>query len=235
MMTFEEFKELALNSKYPENKYIYRVDVLMMSIPLKKIFELQHFVVGNNQHFYYLDKESAEERVKAVACPEKRNPQLYAVYIYEFPIDMDTARTQFQRVWVYDRSGNLLDHSKATEVVHDIEHPSAKYRGRERESIRFKAGDVVDVIVGGIVRRGIVVSLPTTIEEYSMDDCYKVVTSCRFPELIYPRTWQVLPVSFPISMRLREELINAYHEIISTPANQHKKSAIGLDELLEML
>ena len=102
-MKFEEFKELALKPEYPENECIYRVDVLSIEDPLKEIFEKNHFSVEIDQRFFYLDKEAAEIKVKQIGIFNSYNTDIYAIYMYELPINKDVSSDQFQRVWSYDR------------------------------------------------------------------------------------------------------------------------------------
>ena len=260
-MTFEEFKKQALNPGYPENECIYRVDVLSVEDPLKEIFEKTNFKVEVSQRFFYLDKEAAVMKVKQIGTSHSYNTRIYAMYIYELPINKDVANDQFQRVWSYDRFGCLISHSYATEVIDDIEHPSAKYRGRDKEAIRFKPGEIVEVYdrEREIVASGIVAKTPLSIEEcwkklkqmekecvvaglpteranenywlYAIDDSYLVLLPNHFPSSLTPRSWEVFPITFPVSNILREKLNKEYYNYISN----HSNGNCTFQELMDML
>lgn len=161
-MTFEEFKKQALNPDYPENECIYRVDVLSVKDPLKDIFEENHFKAMVSQRFLYLNKEAAEMKVKQIGSANSHNTSIFAIYLYELPRNKDVANDQFQRVWSYDRFGCLICLSYATEVIDDIDHPSAKYKGRGKESIEFEPGEIVEVYdrKNGVIARGMVANSP---------------------------------------------------------------------------
>lgn len=264
-MKFEEFKELALKPEYPENECIYRVDVLSVKDPLKEIFEKKYFRVEIAQRFFYLDKEAAESKVKQIGTSNSYNTRIYAMYIYELPINKDVSSDQFQRVWSYDRFGSLVSHSYATEVIDDIEHPSAKYRGRDKEAIRFRPGDIVEVYnrEHEVIARGIVVKTPLSIEEcwekleqvrnecvaeglppesvsdnywvYAIDDGYFLIFPDQFPSSITTRSWDVFPVVYPIANSLREEIYKEYAEYVSNHSIKDKKGNCSFQELMDML
>ena len=264
-MTFEEFKELALKPEYPENECIYRVDVLSVEDPLKEIFEKTNFKVEVSQRFFYLDKEAAVMKVKQIGTSHSYNTRIYAMYIYELPINKDVSNDQFQRVWSYDRFGCLISHSYATEVIDDIEHPSAKYRGREKEAIRFIPGDIVEVYdrKHEVIARGIVVKTPLSIEECwekleqvkkecvaeellpesvsdnywvsAIDDSYFLIFPQQFPSSITTRSWYVFPVVYPMANSLREEIYKEYAEYISQKDEKGDNGTCSFQELLDML
>ena len=264
-MKFEEFKELALKPEYPENECIYRVDVLSIEDPLKEIFEKNHFSVEIDQRFFYLDKEAAEIKVKQIGIFNSYNIHIYAIYMYELPINKDVSSDQFQRVWSYDRFGSLISHSYATEVIDDIVHPSAKYRGRDKEAIRFKPGDIVEVYdrQHEEIVRGIVVKTPLSIEECwekleqvkkecvaeelppesasdnywvsAIDDGYLVLLPTHLPLSLTPRSWDVFSITFPVPNILREKFNEEYYEYISSHTIKDKKGNCNLQELIDML
>lgn len=248
-MTFEEFKDSALNPIYPENKCIYCLEVLTVEKPLKEIFEASRFHVEVSQRFFYLDKEAAEMNVKMLGAENSHLTPIFAIYLYEKPINKNVSNDQFQMVWSYDRFGNLIDHSYATEVMEDIDHPSAKFRGREKESIRFKPGEIVEIYHREykMIIRGIVAKSPLTIEAcwkqlkqvekeckikglstenanenywlYPIDDCYKVLLPFSLSSST-PRAWDVFPVSFPMPLSVREKLYETYREYVSEEGNK---------------
>ncbi|MDE7420960.1 MAG: hypothetical protein K2N35_12205 [Muribaculaceae bacterium] len=84
-------------------------------------------------------------KVKILGAEKSHLTPIFAIFLYELPINKDVSNNQFQMVWSYDRLGNMIDHSYSTEVIEDIDHSSAKYRGREKESIRFKPGEIVEI------------------------------------------------------------------------------------------
>lgn len=264
-MTFEEFKGLALNPGYPDNECIYRMDVLSIKEPLKDIFEENHFKVVVSHSFFYKDKETAEMEVKRIGASNTYNTPIFVVYIYELPVNRDVANDQFQRVWSYDRFGCLISSSYATEVIDDIDHQSAKYRGRNKESIRFKPGEIVEVYYRKheVIARGVVAKVPMTIEEcwekqkqieyeclaeglpaecsldayyvYGIDDGYLVLLPNHFPSSLTPRSCDVFPATLPLPQRLRDKLQEKYEEYCSENNRNENKGNCSFEELIDML
>ena len=170
--------------------------------------------------------------------------QLYALYIYELPINCDISCDQYQRLWVYDRTGNLNAQSVCAAMIKELDHTSARFRGRYAESIRFKPGDIVEVYDRDKkqVRLGVVVKQPPTIEQcwemrkavekaciaesigientddnywhYTLDDCYCVVYGPD-SRISYPHTTDVLPLMYPVSDALRQHFAECYHLAIN--------------------
>lgn len=121
------------------------MDLLYIKDPLKEILDDYNYRVEVKQSILYLDEDSAKEKMRHITARTSQISPLYAIYIYEFPINRDVSNEQFQRVWVYDRMGALIDRSYATEVIEDVDHTSSKFREREFQSIRFKPGEIVEV------------------------------------------------------------------------------------------
>lgn len=167
-MTFKEFKALALNPPYIEQETVYRVDVhcYNKSSEESEVHNTQ-FEVRRNHSFVFSDLSSAQCKLKQVISDEELKDTLYAVYIYQLPIGKDISDDLYQRLWVYDRLGNLNGQSCCTAIVEDLDHLSAKFRGHETESIRFNPGNIVEVYdrEHGIARLATVIDRPMSIEQ----------------------------------------------------------------------
>lgn len=227
-MIFDEFKSLALNSPYIERKCIYRVDIHRHIQSLEEIKNVTNFEVKLSQSFMCVDMPSFQHLIHKLAYKMCYNQNLYALYVYELPINEDVLFNQYQRLWVYDRKGDLNTQSVCETILHELHFSSAKFRGRDPDSIRFKQGDVVDVYdrEKNRVRRGVVVKQPPTIEKcwemrkevekaciaegvdaentddnywlYSIDDCYWVAYEAD-SKLSYPHTTDVFAPMYPVS------------------------------------
>ncbi|MDE6377608.1 MAG: hypothetical protein K2K72_02575, partial [Duncaniella sp.] len=141
-MTFNEFRELALTPPYIEQKCVYRVDVHRNShFPWERLSDKTQYKVRLTESFIYLSLDNAEDKMKELI----ERPDLYATYIYQLPIGKNISYDLYQRLWVYDRFGNLNGQSCCTAIMEDLNHPSAKFRGHNANSIRFKPGDIVEI------------------------------------------------------------------------------------------
>ncbi len=167
-MTFEEFNKLALNPPYIEQKSVYRVDVhCHIKSSKEREPDWTQFEVRRTQSFVYTDFNSAQCKLKQIIGDEELIDTLYAVYIYQLPIGKDISNDLYQRLWVYDRLGNLNGLSHCTTILEDLNHSSAKFRGHEIASIHFNPGDIVEVYDRelGVVHLATVIKGPMTVEQ----------------------------------------------------------------------
>ena len=98
------------------------------------------------------------------------------------------------------------------------------YRGRKIEDIRFKVGDIVEVVDGNYANLGIVGALPLTTDRYSRleddaeecehpshfldenDDCYLVYTLGETGSHIHPVCYTVFPPTHPVPKKIAAQL-----------------------------
>ena len=107
------------------------------------------------------------------------------------------------------------------------------YRGRKIEDVRFKVGDIVEVVEGDYADLVIVGALPLTTDKYSRleedpeecehpshfldesDDCYLVYTLGEVGSHTHPVCYSVFPPTHPvpenIAAQLRENLCSLNH------------------------
>lgn len=166
-MTFEEFKELAINPKYPDEKVIYRIDVYERETneiqgDLKlgcEVFLKCEYLASNFEGVEHLIK-------KQVRCdiPRKR---LYAIYVYELPFYKNLRNKMYRRLWVYNNKGKLISQSVCSALLEDISGSCANFRGRLPEQIAFKPGDIIEFFDHNLskVYPGLIVESPLTIEQ----------------------------------------------------------------------
>ena len=92
----------------------------------------------------------------------------HSAIIRRMPIDRYVG-AEWLEWWVYDGKGKLIDRSVCTPFFDEQpEYISGRYMGRNEASLRFKKGDIVeviDVINPGQVYLGIVMSVPRSPEQ----------------------------------------------------------------------
>ena len=263
-MTFEEFKKLALNPPYIEQESVYRVDVHRFVNRREDATDVMEFEVKLCQSFMYTDRQTVQRMLPRFIHKEYLNQQLYALYIYQLPVNKDVSNNLYQRLWVYDRNGNLNAQSMSTTLIEDLDTSAAKFRGREAESIRFRPGDIVEVYDrdNSIVRLGVVVKQPPTIHQcwgmreeveraciaegigtentdanywlYAADDCYCIMFISD-SALSYPHTIDVFTPMYPISDKLRNRFEEDYHSAIETHESEIATNKITEETSIERL
>lgn len=98
----------------------------------------------------------------------------YAYFIKEITVDGEPGEVNWLSVRSYDRQGLLID-----ECLQDYNLVN-QFKGRSPGDIRFRIGDIVEVLDCDIIFTGIIAALPPTSEENlpvldAMDDSYLVL------------------------------------------------------------
>lgn len=241
-MTFDEFKRSASNPPYNYEPSAYRVDVFRIQETengkscltiypeedLRECFSQIDYICeksDENEPGYYPEYkvckaqsflmptfEDAKRLILSEEISKGDYRPIYCIHIYELPFGKDVISDLCKREWVFDCKGNLLEQSVCSSLTEDLDKPEGHFRGRPKEAIIFKPGDIVEVHdkENGVVRLGVVVSLHNDIDScwhyyqdtvrlceieglhtedadknyslYACDDCYGVVYGPNFHE-----------------------------------------------------
>ncbi|MBO5443923.1 MAG: hypothetical protein J5995_01045 [Muribaculaceae bacterium] len=209
-MTFEEFKKLALNPPYNYEPSVYRVDVFRIrgtengescltiypEENLRECFsridyiheksdenELEYYPeykVCKAQSFLMPTFEDAKLLIHSEEISKDDYRPIYCIHIYELPFGKDVISDLCKREWVFDCKGNLLEQSVCSSLMEDLDKPEGHFRGRQKDSIRFKPGEIVEVHdkENGVVRLAIVLALCNDIES-CWSEYQKVIENCK--------------------------------------------------------
>lgn len=167
-MTYEEFKELALNPPRRDMETIFKVVVYSVNERVYSRrshypkFELSHRTIG-----YYHSVDDSEKIIsEIVGDNNKYKSELYCFYIKEYPVGvkLDCWEDYGISMRLYDSTGKLVDHTYCSGLYSDFRTPYGLFRGREEKNIRFKEGDIVEVREDDEVRLAVILSESLTIE-----------------------------------------------------------------------
>lgn len=209
-MTFEEFKKLALNPPYNYEPSVYRVDVFRIrgtengkscltiypEENLRECFsriDYIHEKSDENEPKYYPEYkvckaqsilmptfEDAKLLIHSEEISKDDYRPIYCIHIYELPFGKDVISDLSKREWVFDCKGNLLEQSVCSSLMEDLDKHEGHFRGRPKDSIIFKPGDIVEVHdkENGVVRLAIVLAQCNDIES-CWREYRKVIESCK--------------------------------------------------------
>ena len=170
-MTFEEFREMAINPPRRDIETIFEViEYDVRDLPGRRRrhypkFDVRHFCVG----FGRTVEEAEAIMLKAIAEKGEYDDEIYCFHIKEFPIGeyMSFNWEGYGVSWrLYDSTGRFLDRTYCSDLELDHRTPYGQYRGRPEESFRFKGGDIVEVLDGDEVRLAVATGSPLNIEWY---------------------------------------------------------------------
>lgn len=141
-MTFEEYKTLAENPQFSDAPAIFKVEVYVIdSCGSKKYYRKTMSEPWKYSEIYCLTLEEAKQCLHNEM--DRIGFEKYCAYIYQIPINKST-NFPYDRAWLYDHNGNLIDQSYCSYNIDKEEH--FQFRGRPENAIRFKRGDIVELL-----------------------------------------------------------------------------------------
>ena len=168
-MTKEEFYKLATSPKEIAGFAIYRLTIYIYRSESKKYKKN-----GRTGNWYlrlyhdsnlYSSKELATEALITHIKELSDSECMHSALIQKIWLDRPFEERNVMRWWLYDANGNEIDHSVCSDripenlTIHDV------YFGRNPEEIRFKAGDIVEVLYDDTVYLSVLNDVPATIEQ----------------------------------------------------------------------
>lgn len=166
-MTFEDFKELALNPPHYQGETICRLDVYCYSEEwgdMSDGSELHHGFRG-----YYLTSSEANGLMPQVyESLLNEGFKIYCAIITELPTNVNMFNDKPVSIKVYDESANLIEHTLCSNLRCDNE-PTEIFRRRIEHQMRFKPGDIVEVLEiwaesPATIKTAIITATPPSVE-----------------------------------------------------------------------
>lgn len=140
-MTFEEYKKLAENHQFPDRLAIFKVEVYVIdSCGNKKYYRKTMSEPWKYSEIYCMTFEEAKQHLHNEM--DRIGFEKYCAYIFQIPINESIA-FPYDRAWLYDHNGNLIDQSYCPYNINEEHFP---FRGRPEYAIRFKRGDIVELL-----------------------------------------------------------------------------------------
>ena len=169
-----------------------------------------------------LELKGAERVVREVAQDPTGQFNLHSLRVLEIPLGKYAPEWSPRSEYLYSREGKLLDRRTIPAEV-------GLFEGRTEEDLRFKKGDLCEVLDGERIYLGFVVEVPPTVEDASQhnarssfpmdstDDCYGVQTDAHYYSLTYVDSLKIFKPQYKISPRTESRLRNAYQDHLTFP------------------
>lgn len=225
-MNFKEFEHLALNPPRSQAATVFVVSEIDLGfLPDGRRNYYPKFDVYRHLVGYSCSLPGAEALMREAIAKAGDVDDIYCFHIVEHFLDyMERDNVSWR---LYSKHGEMIDHSwHEARLKGDL--PSV-FRGRPESSLRFKAGDIVEVLQGNQVRLAVATHSPTTIEwcwEYrkrcaarfagdntAADECYNLESGDDQMSVIdgpgyeyhdHISLMNIMPLRFPIPSRLRK-------------------------------
>lgn len=238
-MTFEEFKELALNPPRYQGGTICRLDVYC--------YANEWGDLGNGSELYRGFRGYCSTLTGANHCMsevyeslQKEGFRIYCTIITELPTKMNMHIDRPVSIKVFDEDANLIERTLCSQLWIDNE-PTEIFRGRTESQKRFKPGDIVEILEiwdesPATIKTAIITATPPSVER-----CWEL--KHKFPDGIYTGfeddeyefiTWNpqkanifsIHPIylfkpHFPISEQRRKELNEWFKFATENPDKIH--------------
>ena len=152
---------------------------------MRSIFRLEEIRSYESEEHWYRDASigivghysSLEKVMEAMYTNNQKTwdaEEIMAYLVKEIAVDGEIEEVSWLSVRTYDTQGALIE-----ECLQDY-NLCNQFEGRNSEAIRFKVGDIVEVLEGCRLYAAIVAALPPTSEDHfpildALDDCYLVL------------------------------------------------------------
>ena len=140
-MTFEEYKKHAENPQFSDAPAIFKVEIYAIdSCGSKKYYRKTMSEPWKYSEIYCMTFEEAKQCLHNEM--DRIEFEKYCAYIFQIPINKST-NFPYVRAWLYDYNGHLIDQSYCPYNINEEHFP---FRGRPEYAIRFKRGDIVELL-----------------------------------------------------------------------------------------
>ena len=174
-----------------------------------------------------------DEEERTIRCLE----HVHSIRVVEMPVGVYAPKWMSRSEYVYDTKGCLID--KRT-----IPYEGATFTGRSQDQVRFRKGELCEVLDGDRVYLGFVVEVPPSEEDAARvntgpfhmdatDDSYIVLTDSRNVSHDHVNSLNIFRPMHKVSSRTRERLHRAYEKFIAFPALMESRDNAALTEMRE--
>lgn len=243
-----------MNPPRPDVKTIFTVEEIdICRLPERRKNQYPKFNVYRHIIGYSESVHGAETLMRRAIEVNDDADGIYCFHINEHLLDMYEHWADYGIAWrIYSNKGQLIDHTWCDSRHYD-EEPYLKFRGRPKESIRFKAGDIVEVLWGdeghlavatqspididwcwgyrgrvikGMEKHHMPVTDETIEKEYLLDgsdDQAAVIDGPGYEYHDHIPTLNIMPLRFPLSSRLRKRFEGYWHACLRQDEEYRKQ------------
>ncbi len=141
--TYEEFMELSKNPPVWEGETLYELSVV--SIELYRRRYPRYDVCTLSRGFFNTREEAEQAMRQHKEEKDKYGNETYCYYLHEYPCSRMINVADSVSCRVYDASGQLIEQTLCSNMCH-LHDASNEFFGRTEEKLRFKKGDIVEVL-----------------------------------------------------------------------------------------
>lgn len=207
-LTFEEFKAYADRQPSLDGDWIYRLEHIGM---IENTAMYPEFETRSNEYYFHTFGD-AEKFIREKLTGSNAVPDSYCFIITQLAVGCMNCWNNTGASWLYDHEGKLIDYNITT--WEEDPYKSAFF-GRSAERLRFKKGDIVEVINQDSVNLAVVAADGPSVNWYwglynrskdkrggyftdASDDCYYLLDGPGFVYHSHTPAVALMRPSFPI-------------------------------------
>lgn len=227
-LSFVEFEHIAANIPKRSGQSVFSlIEIDIPDDPADMLSMYPEFRISRCCKGIFTSLSNAEEAMQG--CVRENEPNIYCFKIFELPLDRlsDLGSPDYPnsiRTRLYGQKGEMLDSTLCSSLTEDLGTEYGHYLGKPKSQLRFKKGDIVEVIEADTVHLAIVSRDPIDtkwcydfycrtmndskcrcyILDYS-DDQVAVVNGSKCGNHTHIQLCDMMVPRFPIGKELRRE------------------------------
>lgn len=177
-LSFEEFGRLAANIPKRSVRTVHSlIEIDIIDDPDETLSLYPEFRISRCCKGIFSSMAKAEAALQS--CVSNNETDIYCFKIYELPLDCtsDLGSLDYPaciREYLYGPEGGILEHTTCSSLNDDIGTEYGHYLGKPKSQLRFKKGDIVEVIGADTVHLAIVPHDPV-----DTNRCYELYRRAR--------------------------------------------------------
>ncbi|MCD8209142.1 MAG: hypothetical protein LUD72_14480 [Bacteroidales bacterium] len=159
--TYEEFMGLSKKPPVWKGKTLYELSVVSIELYRRRY---PRYDVGTLSQGFFNTREEAEQAMRQhKEEKDKYAYETYCYYLHEYPCSRIINIADSVSCRVYDASGQLVEQTLCSNMRH-LDDSSNEFFGRTENKLRFKKGDIVEVLGRDEVWLAVVTATPPSPE-----------------------------------------------------------------------
>lgn len=195
LMTKEQFYKLAVTHPEITAPSVFKLTIRQYDKDTKRYRKGRgqndfYFKIWESSNLYTSKERAFSALIDFIKCSDDLNrSRVHSAVIERKPVDIPFIEGGILQWWLYDNQGNEIDKSVCSiEGGNELELKDV-YFGRPKDEIRFKEGDIVEIVCGDKIFPAILNGVPACVDEMWKSHEYYIKNHGPVPDGKYPYGW----------------------------------------------
>ncbi len=238
-LTYEEFMKLSKNPPQWEGDTLFKLTIVTIDKNQRRRYP-KYDVWEYSQGFFHTRKEAEQFMCQNTTGKDECGNRIFCYYLYEEPYATILNTGDYISCRVYDEYGQLIEQSLCADLCFD--HDCRMFFGRPAEKVRFKEGDIVEILnlYNDKVSLGVVTYIPVSPERIwrahtrlkhsevyvfdASDDSYTFIDGPSYEhDFDHIAPIYFFAPHFPIPDKIRQRFENYYKKFLKERESHDRK------------